>query len=136
MSHLTKYKSQVLVNPVKLILEKTAKEMGMSLDYNIKKVRNTWVHADVDAAFIKDGKRMSIGIKINEEKGKKKADIVGDFYDTGYFDQEFIDQFSQLYKKNEVIMKCSQMGWSIDTNSIYVDDKTNEIVIDAYRYVV
>ena len=41
MSHLTKYKSQVLVNPVKLILEKTAKEMGMSLDYNIKKVRNT-----------------------------------------------------------------------------------------------
>ena len=135
MSHLTKYKNNSMVNPIKALLEKTAKEMGLSLDYNVKTVRNSWVHADVDAGFVKNGKLLSIGIKNVCENGKTRATIVGDFYRTGLDELSFIDKFAQIYKKHEVIIKCERMGWNIDTNSIQIDKKTDEIVINAYRYV-
>lgn len=135
MSHLTTYKSDVLVNCNKTLLKRAVADLGMELDYSIKQIKNTWITEAVDAGFVKDGKPVSVGVKFEKEGSKTKLEVAGDFYKTGLDQSTFINRLAQAYKKHDVIFKCQQQGWNINKNDITIDKKTNEIVIQASRYV-
>lgn len=137
MSHLTTYKSNVLVNTDPILLKKSLKELGIILDENVKTVKNSYITTNVDAAFIVNGNPISLGIVYEKNKnGNTEIKVSGDFWGTGIDQNDFIDQLAQTYKKYDVIDKCESQGWNLDYDNIYVDNETDEIVIQASRYVV
>ena len=136
MSHLTTYNSKVLVNCKNTLLSRAAKDLGLTIDHDIKLIQNTWITEKVDAGFVIDGKPLSIGLKFIKEGKNTNLEIAGDFFCTGVDEKTFIDRLSQAYKKHDVIYKCEQQGWTVNKEDITVDSKTNEIVIQASRYVV
>lgn len=138
MSHLTVYKSKVLTNTNPIILEKALKDLNIELDSNIKRVANSFITENVDAGFVINNKPVSLGIKyiVDEKTGNQEVTITGDFWRTGVDQGNFINKLSQLYKKYDVIEKCEQQGWNVSYDDIVVDAETDEIVIQAYRYVV
>lgn len=134
MSHLTTYNSNVLINVKKSILRKALKELNLEIDYNIKTVKNSYINEKVDAGFVKNGKAISIGARFVQEGKNTKFQVAGDFFCTGINESGFIDKLSQIYKKYDVIEQCKNQGWIVDKEDIHVDQKTNEIVIQASRY--
>lgn len=135
MSHITTYQSDVLKNCKKGLLLKAVKDLGLELDFNIKSIKNTWIHDNVDAGFIKNGKPIALGIKINKDGKNTKIKVSGDFYGTGIEEKSFIDNLSQLYKKHDVIYQCKKQGWTVNADDININKKTNDIVITATRYI-
>ena len=135
MSHLTTYNSKVLVNCKKTLLTKAVKDLGLTIDYNIKQIKNTWITENVDAGFLKDGKPISVGIKFVKDRNNTILEVAGDFFCTGLNESTFIDKLSQSYKKYDIIFQCEQQGWTVNREDISIDSKTNEIVIQASRYV-
>ena len=136
MSHLTKYESNVLVNTDKYLLEDALAELGITLDSSIKKVKNSYVSTKVDAAFIMNGKVLSLGIQYVKNNNDINTTIVGDYFGTGINQFTFIDQLSQLYKKHEIIYKCKLEGWTINKEDITVDKDNGDIIINASRYAI
>ena len=135
MSHLTTYNSKVLVNCRKSLLNKAVKDLGLELDHDIKIIKNTWITESVDAGLKKDGAPISIGVKFIKEGKNTKLEVAGDFFCTGVDEKTFINQLSQAYKKQDVLFQCKQQGWTINKEDITIDSKTNEVVIQASRYV-
>lgn len=136
MSHLTTYKSEVLTNCNKFLLRKAVQDIGLDIDYNIKTIANTWINANVDAGFLKDGQPISIGVKFVKDKANTKLEVEGDFFGTGVNQESFINKLAQAYKKQDVIYQCKEQGWTIENDDICIDSNTNEIIIKASRYVV
>lgn len=136
MSHLTTYKSNVLKNCKKGILDKALRDLGLKVDYSIKEVKNTYITEPVDGCFIKDGKKISVGIKFEKSGKDTILTVAGDFFCTGLTEKTFIDNLSQNYKKYDVISKCKEMGWTVNKEDVFLDNKTKEIVINASRYAV
>lgn len=136
MSHLTTYKSNVLKNCKKGILDKALRDLGLKVDYSIKEVKNTYITEPVDGCFIKDGEKISVGIKFEKSGKDTILTVAGDFFRTGLTEKTFIDNLSQNYKKYDVISKCKEMGWTINKEDVFLDNKTKEIVINASRYAV
>lgn len=132
MSHLTTYNSNVLVNCKMFLLDEAAKELGYTLNHDRKKINTSYINTNVDAVFMKDGKSMPFGIVIKDNK----VSIVGDYYMTGVTEKSFADALSQMYKKQDVLYQCRQQGWTVERNDITLDNKTQEIVIKASRFVV
>lgn len=135
MSHITTYQSDVLKNCKKGLLLKAVKDLGLELDFNIKSIKNTWIHDTVDAGFIKDGKAIALGLKINKEGKHKNIKVIGDFFGTGIEEKSFIDKLSQSYKKHDVIYQCKKQGWTVNADDINIEKKTNNIIITATRYI-
>lgn len=135
MSHLTTYNSEVLVNCKKTLLKKAVLDLGLGIDYNIKTIKNTWITEMVDAGLLKDGKPIAIGFNFKKEGKNIKLEVAGDFWGTGIDQSSFINKLAQAYKKHDVIFQCKQQGWTVNSEDITIDKKTNEIVIQASRYV-
>ena len=136
MSHLSKYESTVLLNTDKYLLEDALEELGITLNSNIKTIRNAYITTKVDAAFIKNGKLLPLGIQYEKTNKGINTIIVGDYFGTGINEFTFTDKVCQLYKKHEIIFKCKMQGWTINKEDITIDSKTDEIVINASRYAV
>lgn len=136
MSHLSTYNSKVLVNCKKTLLNKALADLGLTVDYDIKMIKNTWITEKVDAGLLRDGKALPIGFRLKKEGKSTVFEVAGDFFATGINQATFIDQLSQAYKKHDVIHQCKQQGWTVNKEDIKIDEKTNEIVIQASRYVV
>lgn len=136
MSHLTTYNSKVLVDCKKTLLSKAASDLGLTIDHNIKLVKNTWITEKVDAGFVRDGKPLSVGVKFIKEGKHTNLEVAGDFFGMKLDERSFIDRLSQAYKKYDVLRQCEQQGWTVSKENISIDSKTNEIVIQASRYVV
>lgn len=134
MSHLTTYNSNVLVNCKKGILTKAVNDLGYSVDFETKTIRNTWINEEVDAGLYKDGKALSVGFRFNKEGKNEVLTLAGDFYMTGINQNTFIDELSQMYKKHDVIAQCKKQGWTVNKSDVKIDSKTNEVVITASRY--
>lgn len=135
MSHLTTYKSEVLVNCKKSLLKKAVSDLGLELNDNIKQIKNTWITDTVDAGLVKNGKAVAVGLQFKKEGRNTKVIVAGDFYGTGIDQRTFINQLSQQYKKHDVIYQCKKQGWTINTKDVTIDSKTDEIVINASRFV-
>lgn len=81
MSKWSTVKNNNLQSDVRMdLLEEALKGMGVSLDYNVTNISNSWGHETCTAAFVKDNKVLSLGIKVDNEGG---ISLVGDTWGTG-----------------------------------------------------
>ena len=114
------------------MLETALNAMGVSLDYSVNEISNTWGHQSCTAAFVKDGKVLSLGVQQDENGG---ITLVGDTWGTGLGgdgkQDALMDRIAQNYNSELYQDRLAFMGFSID--DVSVDKETGEIVITATR---
>lgn len=136
MSHLTTYSNKCLVNTDRERLNLALRELGITLDYENRTIKNQWIEETVDAAFIHDGKRIAVGINFKTDaEGNETIEVAGDFYGTGLNQKEVTNKLSQIYQKHDIIQKCKDQRWFIDNEEDIKENENGDIVIQAYRYV-
>ena len=134
MSHLTTFKNNSLINTKRDLLAESVKELGLTLDYNHKTVKNQWINEEVDGCFMMDGKYIAVGVRFStNENGEEEVTVAGDFYGTGLNQQELTNKIAQTYQKNRVLDICAESHWYVDDDAI-VTNENGEIEITAYRY--
>ena len=114
------------------MLETALNAMGVSLDYSVNEISNTWGHQSCTAAFVRDGKVLSLGIQQDENGG---ITLVGDTWGTdlgGDGKQDaLMDRIAQNYNSELYQDRLAYMGFSVE--DVSVDKETGEIVITATR---
>lgn len=114
------------------MLETALSTMGVSLDYSVNEISNTWGHQSCTAAFVKDGKVLSLGVQQDANGG---ITLVGDTWGTGLGgdgkQDALMDRIAQNYNSELYQDRLAFMGFSID--DVSVDKETGEIVITATR---
>ena len=114
------------------MLEAALNAMGVSLDYSVNEISNTWGHQSCTAAFVKDGKVLSLGVQQDANGG---ITLVGDTWGTGLGgdgkQDALMDRIAQNYNSELYQDRLAFMGFSID--DVSVDKETGEIVITATR---
>lgn len=114
------------------MLETALNTMGVSLDYSVNEISNTWGHQSCTAAFVKDGKVLSLGVQQDANGG---ITLVGDTWGTGLGgdgkQDALMDRIAQNYNSELYQDRLAFMGFSID--DVSVDKETGEIVITATR---
>lgn len=118
MSHWAKYSADVMSSMEMPILKQALEEMGITLDETVKHLSDSYGDADVDAAFIKDGHQMNLGMNFEEVgrvRGKMhhKVTVNGDFWNTGLDEQMFCRTLSQIYMKINAQAKLKLQGWTV-----------------------
>ena len=114
------------------MLETALNAMGVSLDYSVNEISNTWGHQSCTAAFVKDGKVLSLGVQQDANGG---ITLVGDTWGTGLGgdgkQDALMDRIAQNYNSELYQDRLAFMGFSID--DVSVDKETGAIVITATR---
>ena len=114
------------------MLETALNAMGVSLDYSVNEISNTWGHQSCTAAFVKDGKVLSLGVQQDANGG---ITLVGDTWGTGLGgdgkQDALMDRIAQNYNSELYQDRLAFMGFSID--DVSVEKETGEIVITATR---
>ena len=114
------------------MLETALNAMGVSLDYSVNEISNTWGHQSCTAAFVRDGKVLSLGIQQDENGG---ITLVGDTWGTGLGgdgkQDALMDRIAQNYNSELYQDRLAYMGFSVE--DVSVDKETGEIVITATR---
>ena len=114
------------------MLETALNAMGVSLDYSVNEISNTWGHQSCTAAFVKDGKVLSLGVQQDANGG---ITLVGDTWGTGLGgdgkQDALMDRIAQNYNSELYQDRLAFMGFSI--YDVSVDKETGEIVITATR---
>ena len=114
------------------MLEAALNAMGISLDYSVNEISNTWGHQSCTAAFVKDGKVLSLGVQQDANGG---ITLVGDTWGTGLGgdgkQDALMDRIAQNYNSELYQDRLAFMGFSVD--DVSVDEETREIVITATR---
>ena len=115
------------------MLETALNAMGVSLDYSVNEISNTWGHQSCTAAFVKDGKVLSLGVQQDENGG---ITLVGDTWGTGLGgdgkQDALMNRIAQNYNSELYQDRLVDMGYDID--SVEVDKETGEIVITAVQF--
>lgn len=134
MSVWKKIESKVLASGVNmdLLQEMLKKELNVTLDFNVNRIRNTWGSEEVDCALVNNGNVTALGFRISKEKG---IELVGDIYASGLGsdgDQEVLmNKIAQLYQKFNIINKLTANGWNIENLET---NEEGEIILDVMRY--
>ena len=114
------------------MLETALNAMGVSLDYSVNEISNTWGHQSCTAAFVKDGKVLSLGVQQDANGG---ITLVGDTWGTGLGgdgkQDALMDRIAQNYNSELYQDRLAFMGFSVD--DVSEDEETGEIVITATR---
>ena len=114
------------------MLETALNAMGVSLDYSVNEISNTWGHQSCTAAFVRDGKVLSLGIQQDENGG---ITLVGDTWGTGLGgdgkQDALMDRIAQNYNSELYQDRLAYMGFSVE--DVSKDKETGEIVITATR---
>ena len=114
------------------MLETALNAMGVSLDYSVNEISNTWGHQSCTAAFVKDGKVLSLGVQQDANGG---ITLVGDTWGTGLGgdgkQDALMDRIAQNYNSELYQDRLAYMGFSVE--DVSVDEETREIVITATR---
>ena len=114
------------------MLETALNTMGVSLDYSVNEISNTWGHQSCTAAFVRDGKVLSLGVQQDENGG---ITLVGDTWRTGLGgdgkQDALMDRIAQNYNSELYQDRLAYMGFSVE--DVSVDKETGEIVITATR---
>ena len=132
MSCWRKYECKVLTNVHKDLLEETCAELGFTLDYSIKEVRNAYGYTNVDCALVdKTGEILSLGFVFNKSEGKTNITVSGDFWGTGLDESVFVDQLSQIYQKHNVINALQASYYNVSSVTTNAD---GAIEIEACMY--
>ena len=114
------------------MLETALNAMGVSLDYSVNEISNTWGHQSCTAAFVRDGKVLSLGVQQDENGG---ITLVGDTWGTGLGgdgkQDALMDRIAQNYNSELYQDRLAYMGFSVE--DVSKDKETGEIVITATR---
>lgn len=114
------------------MLEKALETMGVELDYSINNISNSWGNETCTAAFIKDGRTLSLGINVNADGG---VELVGDTYGTGLGgdgkQDALMNRIAQNY--NSELYQDRLVGMGFDVDNVEVNEK-GEIVITAISF--
>lgn len=114
------------------MLEKALENMGVELDYTVNSISNTWGHETCTAAFVKDGKVLSLGVNVDENGG---ISLVGDTWGTGLGgdgkQDQLMNTIAQQY--NAELYQDRLVGMGYDIDSVEVNEK-GEIVISAVQF--
>lgn len=134
MSVWKKIESKVLASGVNMeLFEKSLLEdIGATLDFNTKRIRNTWGSEEVDCAIVVDGRVRALGFRFTEENG---VELVGDTYGSGIAgdnnQEALMNKIAKFYQKHNIKHKLESNGWVIED---ITTDENNEIVINAYQW--
>lgn len=134
MSVWKKIESKVLASGVNMeLFEKSLLEdIGATLDFNTKRIRNTWGSEEVDCAIVVDGRVRALGFRFTEENG---VELVGDTYGSGIAgdnnQEALMNKIAKFYQKHNIKHKLESNGWVIEDITI---DNNEEIVINAYQW--
>ena len=114
------------------MLEIALKEMGVELDHTVNSISNTWGHETCTAAFVKDGKVLSLGINVDDNGG---ISLVGDTWGTGLGgdgkQDALMNRIAQLY--NSALYQDRLVGMGYDIDSVTTNEN-GEIVINAIQF--
>lgn len=114
------------------MLEIALKEMGVELDHTVNSISNTWGHEVCTAAFVKDGKVLSLGINVDNNGG---ISLVGDTWGTGLGgdgkQDALMNRIAQLY--NSALYQDRLVGMGYDIDSVTTNEN-GEIVINAIQF--
>ena len=114
------------------MLETALKEMGVELDHTVNSISNTWGHETCTAAFVKDGKVLSLGINVDSNGG---ISLVGDTWGTGLGgdgkQDALMNRIAQLY--NSALYQDRLVGMGYDIESVTTNEN-GEIVINAIQF--
>lgn len=106
------------------LLETALKGMGVELDYTVNQISNHWGHEQCTAAFVKDGKILSLGINVTSDGG---VELVGDTYATGLGgdgkQEALMNRISQLYNSELYQDRLASMGYNIDSVEVNEEGK-------------
>lgn len=114
------------------MLEKALEGMGVSLDHTVNTISNTWGKEACTAAFVKDGRVLSLGVNVDANGG---ITLVGDTWGTGLGgdgkQDALMNRIAQLY--NSELYQDRLIGMGYDIESVEVNEK-GEIVINAIQF--
>ena len=114
------------------MLEKALENMGVELDYTVNSISNTWGHETCTAAFVKDGRVLSLGVNVDNNGG---ISLVGDTWGTGLGgdgkQDALMNKIAQQY--NAELYQDRLVGMGYDIDSVEVNEK-GEIVISAVQF--
>lgn len=114
------------------MLTKALAEMGVSLDFTVNNISNTWGHETCSAAFVKNGRVLSLGINVDDKGG---ISLVGDTYGTGLGgdgkQDSLMNRIAQLYNSELYQERLTAMGYNITSVS---KNEKGELVISAIQY--
>ena len=133
MSVWTSVKNTTMEQNVDMdMLEIALKEMGVELDHTVNSISNTWGHETCTAAFVKDGKVLSLGINVDDNGG---ISLVGDTWGTGLGgdgkQDALMNRIAQLY--NSALYQDRLVGMGYDIDSVTTNEN-GEIVINAIQF--
>lgn len=125
MSQYVKVNCTVLENvKPELVSKAVAKlEKGMTLEPTAKHknhLRGNLVQ-DADSVICRDGRPIGVGLKLNKTQGKAKLSVVGDFWMSGFKQQEFIDRFCFNYQQLAVQQMQQQSGMTLIHKNVEED---------------
>ena len=114
------------------MLTKALAEMGVTLDFTVNNISNTWGHETCSAAFVKNGRVLSLGINVDAKGG---ISLVGDTYGTGLGgdgkQDALMNRIAQLY--NSALYQDRLVGMGYDIDSVTTNEN-GEIVINAIQF--
>lgn len=131
MSHWKKFESKVLDNVDKGILAKATQDLGVTMNTNIRSIKNTWGNERVDAGLMRNGQPIALGYNFKKTQAGLKLELSGDFWGTGLSEGTFMDRLAQAYQKHNAIDKLEAQGWtleSVETN------ENGELVLEATQW--
>lgn len=133
MSVWKKVSSSAVAKDVKLnILEKALAEMNLSLNKNVRILRNGYGSSQCFAAIVNpQGKTTDVGINFTKDNG---LEIVGDLWGSGlnYKDgghQQLLDTIAQHYQVSHITTKATEQLYTVSTKKV-----NNKIEIELVRY--
>ena len=114
------------------LLESALETMGVSLDYTVNTISNSWGHETCTAAFVKDGRVLSLGVNVDDNGG---VSLVGDTWGTGLGgdgkQDALMNRIAQNY--NSELYQDRLVGMGFDIDNVEVNEK-GEIVITAVQF--
>ena len=114
------------------MLTKALAEMGVTLDFTVNNISNTWGHETCSAAFVRNGRVLSLGINVDDKGG---ISLVGDTYGTGLGgdgkQDALMNRIAQLYNSELYQERLTAMGYNV--TSVTKNEK-GELVISAIQY--
>lgn len=129
MSCWRSYSCDVLKNVDKDMLKDALKEMGLSIDTKVHRVKSMWDSnaGSVDGVLVKDGRALPLGLVFSDETGH--VHVTGDFWGTGLDEVRFTDDLSRIYQKINILTQLELQGYTVDNIETNAE---GEIEIEAY----
>lgn len=117
------------------MLEAALKDIGITLDKNVKSIRNTWGTDTCDAALVNSqGKVTSMGIRWTKSKG---LELVGDTFNCNFGfgirdkgQETLMNKIAQAYQVRYVKYQMQMNNWQVESQTD-VNGKVKLVLVQA-----